>query len=156
MTIRYATPAAVVISVARCTAYYPANTKLEGGTTDRMGNPLKTLQQYLTGTADYVSVAADSSLPMPFGTNVRIPAIDVYYNKPILFVLCDTGGAFDRQGLTRIDICVDSPAESLRDILNDSHYIFWEVPASQLQDVAKMPGSKIPPKSTECPFVPDC
>src|SRR5437763_1687395 len=44
---------------ARGTGYYPANNPLEGGTRDRLGKPLHTLQDYLKGKAPWVSVAMD-------------------------------------------------------------------------------------------------
>ncbi len=51
---------------ARGTGYYPDKSALEGGFTDRVGKPLNTLQDYLSGKAPYVSVAMDSE-----GVSVR-------------------------------------------------------------------------------------
>ncbi len=44
------------------TGYYPSSSALEGGFNDRRGAPLRTLQQYLAGNADYVSVATPTPL----------------------------------------------------------------------------------------------
>jgi peptidoglycan hydrolase-like protein with peptidoglycan-binding domain len=89
---------------ARGTGYYPAATKLEGGAKDRLGNPLHTLQDYLSGKAPYVSVAMDSKA-FPYGTKLRIPELEAQYGRPIDFRVVDTGGAFRGQGTGRIDIC---------------------------------------------------
>src|SRR4051794_12677918 len=75
----------------RVTMYYkpfPGMTKRqkkrEGGATDMMGNPLYSLEEYLMGDAEYVSVARDHLAGPPgkdprfrtYGTRVRIPEID--------------------------------------------------------------------------------
>lgn len=111
----------VVAGQTYATAYCPK--KSEGGLNDRTGKPLQTLQQYLSGSAPYVSVAMDSALnkQYPYGTVIHIPALEKKYNggKPIEFHFVDTGGSFigtDRhpldgqakpRGLTAIDIATD-------------------------------------------------
>jgi len=91
---------------AKGTGYYPDSSALEGGFNDRHDKPLRTLQAFLGGEAEYVSVAMDKNLQIPYGTKLRIPEIEAAHgNKPIEFRVVDTGGAFTDKGYTRIDIC---------------------------------------------------
>ncbi|MEZ0227157.1 MAG: hypothetical protein ACAI25_00910 [Planctomycetota bacterium] len=99
------TPGSGATFVARGTGYYPANTLMEGGFFDRKGKKLRTLQQYLAGSADYVSVAMDSKA-FPYGTKLRIREFEQRYGRTIEFRVVDTGGAFKGTGTSRIDICV--------------------------------------------------
>lgn len=102
---------ATVTYQAKGTGYYPDASALEGGFTDRQGKPLRTLQDFLKGEVQYVSVAMDKDLKIPYGTTVTIPEIEASYKKPIEFRVVDTGGAFTGKGYTRIDICTaDEPA----------------------------------------------
>src|SRR5947208_1712125 len=61
--------------VSHGTGYYPSSSQLEGGFNDRQGKRLHTLQQYLAGSADYVSIAMDSSA-FKYGTRLRIHELD--------------------------------------------------------------------------------
>ena len=106
---------------AKASAYYPANTRQEGGPKDTRERKLNTLHDFLAGDATYVSVAMDKFQHIPYGTVVGIPELDAAYNKgkAIVFKVVDTGDAFDHKGFTRIDICVSSRAHSLDKVLND-------------------------------------
>lgn len=99
-------------------AYYPAPNQLEGGFKDTKEKKLKTLQQFLDGKADYVSVAMDKYAHIPYGTVVTIPEIEAKYKRPIEFRVVDTGGSFKHKGFTRIDICVKDLHASLDPVLN--------------------------------------
>src|SRR5690349_10993733 len=70
--------------VARGTGYYPDSSALEGGFVDRRGKKLRTLQQFLAGDADYVSVAMDSKA-FVYGQRLRIKELETKYGKPITF-----------------------------------------------------------------------
>ncbi|XP_046381018.1 uncharacterized protein LOC124152217 isoform X1 [Haliotis rufescens] len=103
---------------ARGTAYYPANNALEGGFVDMRGARLRTLQQYLAGSASYVSVAMDNHAGIAYGTAICIPEMNHRYNKHIVFKVVDTGSAFSGKGHGRIDICVSSQANSYDSTIN--------------------------------------
>ncbi len=103
---------------SRGTGYYPDASLLEGGFKDRRGKPLQTLQDFLKGQADYVSVAMDKNLEIPYGTMVTITEIEASYKKPIEFRVVDTGCAFTGQGYTRIDICTADRTASLDPAIN--------------------------------------
>jgi|GEM_PF-3003115 len=99
------------------TGYYPSSSALEGGFNDRRGTPLKTLQQYLAGNADYVSVAMDTNA-FVYGTKLRITEFEQRYGRPIEFRVVDTGGAFRGKGRSRMDICVQNYNASLDPTVN--------------------------------------
>lgn len=91
------------------TGYFPHNSRMEGGFTDRNGRPLRTLQAYLRGQAEYVSVAMDHlDRRLPYGTVVRIPDVERHFGRCIEFRVVDTGGRFKGRGTAKIDICNDS------------------------------------------------
>ena len=92
---------------AKGTGYYPSNSGVEGGFVDRKGKKLQTLQQFLAGTADYVSVAMDVNA-FGYGQHLRIKELDAKYGRAIDFRVVDTGGAFKNKGRTRMDICTAS------------------------------------------------
>ncbi|XP_067651089.1 uncharacterized protein [Haliotis asinina] len=103
---------------ARGTAYYPADNPLEGGFVDMRGARLRTLQQFLAGSASYVSVAMDNHAGIAYGTTICIPEMNQRYNKHIVFKVVDTGSAFYGKGHSRIDICVSSQANSYDATIN--------------------------------------
>ncbi len=103
---------------SRGTGYYPDPSPLEGGFKDRCGKPLQTLQDFLNGQADYVSVAMDKDLEIPYGTRVTIPEIESSYKKRIDFRVVDTGSAFTGKGYTRIDICTADRTASVDPAIN--------------------------------------
>lgn len=100
------------------TGYYPDNSAMEGGYVDRKGAKLRTLQDFLAGKADYVSVAMDKNMKIPYGTKLRIPELEKKYGRPIEFRVVDTGGAFTGKGNSRIDICTASKKDSLDSTIN--------------------------------------
>jgi len=107
---------------SRGTGYYPDSSPLEGGFVDRKGAPLRTLQQFLAGNAAYVSVAMDVNA-FRYGQRLRIRELEAKYNKPIVFRVVDTGGAFRNKGRTRIDICTKNNAASLDPTINGTLHI---------------------------------
>ena len=84
---------------------------------DRRDQPLRTLQDFLSGKANYVSVAMDSKA-FPYGTKLRIPELEAKYGKQIEFRVVDTGGAFVGKGTSRIDICTANKRASLDSVIN--------------------------------------
>lgn len=100
------------------TAYYPHNSKLEGGFKDKIGKQLRTLEDYLAGKAPYVSVAMDDRSGFKYGQKLRIPELEQKYGKQIPFRIVDTGGAFRGKGTSRIDICVANEKASNDPVIN--------------------------------------
>jgi hypothetical protein len=104
---------------ARLTAYWPfkpgmteAERRMEGGTKDRKGKPLITLEMHRADPAKYpyVSVAGDDAI-WPYGQRIAIDAF-----PGVVFRVVDTGGHFRGTnklyrvaGHEPLDICVDSP-----------------------------------------------
>ena len=93
----------------RLTEYYPFESSLnaeqrlmEGPKVDRRGKLLFPLEDYLQGTAPYVSLACDFKGGPPgnvkefhlYGYRVEIPFLSTRYGKQIEFRLVDTGGHF--------------------------------------------------------------
>jgi 3D (Asp-Asp-Asp) domain-containing protein len=107
---------------SRGTGYYPSSSALEGGFNDRIGKKLRTLQQFLSGNAEYVSVAMDKSA-FKYGTRLRIKEIDAKYGKAVIFRVVDTGGAFRGKGRSRIDVCVANRSASLDRTINGTLHI---------------------------------
>lgn len=107
---------------SRGTGYYPANNSLEGGFVDRRGARLRTLQQYLAGSADYVSVAMDSRA-FAYGQRLRIKELEAKYGRSIVFRVVDTGGAFRGKGRSRIDVCVANRSASVDPTINGTLHI---------------------------------
>lgn len=92
--------------LAKGTGYYPADDHLQGGFFDMRGKPLQTLQDFLAGRTNVVTVAMDNRAGIPYDTKVCIPELNRKYNKVIDFRVRDTGSAFFHKGHSRIDICV--------------------------------------------------
>ncbi|EAY02093.1 3D domain containing protein [Trichomonas vaginalis G3] len=89
------------------TGYYPDDSPMEGGYFDCLGNPLKTLQMYMAGSSNYVSLAVDKSI-IPLRSVVNI---DGYYRygSPVVFWACDVGGAIKGK---HVDICTANAREA--------------------------------------------
>lgn len=98
----------------RLTHYYPfaavteAEKKMEGGTKDRKSRPLRTVEDFLSGRSDYVSLAGDHTL-WPDGQKLLVP----WGDKTLVGRVVDTGGNFygskkviRAQGYEPIDVCV--------------------------------------------------
>lgn len=103
---------------ARLTGYWPYQKglsdtarKMEGGTNDRKGKPLITLEQHLKDPVryPYVSVAGDTDV-WPYGQRIELDAW-----PGVVFRVVDTGGHFRGAGKVYrmvgyepLDICVES------------------------------------------------
>jgi len=102
--------------------YFPDPSRMEGGFNDRLGRPLRTLQDYLRGLAPYVSVAMDPAA-FPYGTRLRIRELEARYGRRIEFRVVDTGGAFRGRGTARMDICTANRTASIDATINGPlHY----------------------------------
>lgn len=98
------------------THYYPwdvhtdAERKMEGAPVDRKKNPLHTVEDFLAGKSNYVSLAGDYTL-WPYGQKVIVPWGDHSLTGRVV----DTGGHFHGLGKVfrvigaePIDVCVFS------------------------------------------------
>lgn len=96
------------------THYYPwdvrtdAERKMEGAPVDRKKNPLHTVEDYLAGKSDHVSLAGDYTI-FPYGQKMLIP----WGDKTLVGRVTDTGGHFHGMGKVfrvmgaePIDVCV--------------------------------------------------
>lgn len=118
----------------RLTGYWPfaatdAERRLEGGVHDRKGRPLHTVEDFLAGRSDHVSLSGDDAA-WPYGQKVIIPWTD---GRTIVGRVTDTGGSF--RGINKkyrvlgrepIDVCVASrstkvPAEVTARIVRGDH-----------------------------------
>jgi hypothetical protein len=107
------------------TGYFPEDSAMEGGFRDRVGRPLRSLQDYLKGKARYVSVAMDhTDKRLPYGTVLRIPALELEFHRCIEFRVVDTGGRFVGKGTKKVDICNDNREHSLAGYTNGMADVF--------------------------------
>ncbi len=92
------------------TGYSPNEGTIGGGPIDPRQNKIRTLQQYLAGQADYVSVAMDLDSKAQYGQEISIPELDAAYNggQHIPFRVVDNGGKFNHKtGTSALDIATD-------------------------------------------------
>lgn len=109
---------------ARVTGYWPfqaglsaAERKMEGAPVDRKGAPLHTIEDFLAGKSDHVSVSGDYTV-FPYGQKILIP----WGNTTLTGRVTDTGSHFHGilkvfriPGREPLDLCV---ASSQTPILN--------------------------------------
>ncbi|XP_072384248.1 uncharacterized protein [Diabrotica undecimpunctata] len=96
------------------TAYYPDynDQDHEHGYQDKQGKKLRTLQDYLDNRADFVTLAMDETIGIPYGTKVCIPELNQQYGHRILLEVRDSSYDLSGNGFTRADICVRSEVDS--------------------------------------------
>ncbi|XP_057659004.1 uncharacterized protein LOC130895618 [Diorhabda carinulata] len=96
------------------TAYYPdyTNSDQENGYQDMKGKKLRTLQDYIDNRADFVTLAMDKKLSIPYGTRVCIPELNEHFGHRILLEVRDTSYELTGTGYNRADICVRSEIDS--------------------------------------------
>lgn len=103
--------------VTRGSAYWPSTSTMQGGSVDRHGAHLRTLQSFLAGRAPYVSVAMDGNV-FGYGQRLRIRELETRYGMPIPFRVVDGGRALANKGRSRIEICVANMAASMDMTIN--------------------------------------
>ena len=134
--------------LAQLSAYWPAATpdeeKEEGGSTDIRDRPLHSLQDYLSGNAPFVSVAADMS-QIEYNEPIEIKELNEKYGRKIDFRVCDALHADlvrkgKGTGTRRLDIRVASRKDGLADSVNSwVHYRRLSPPSGAI--VAEVPKS---------------
>jgi hypothetical protein len=103
----------------KLTGYYPDSSAMEGGFKTRYGDPLSTLQGFLSGKHKHVSVALDQDLGR-VKRKMCSPELSKAYGKQLPLFVEDTGGAFRGKGYSRADICVANRAESFKAAVNST------------------------------------
>ncbi len=104
----------------RLTGYWPFSAtagerKMEGGLKDRKGNPLHTVEDFLAGKSDHVSLSGDDAV-WPYGQKLMIPWKETPAGTVMITGrVTDTGGHFRGAGKVYrvvgyepIDVCVAS------------------------------------------------
>ncbi|XP_018336436.1 uncharacterized protein LOC108744947 isoform X2 [Agrilus planipennis] len=102
-------------------AYYPKyNYEIdnEEDIKDDNGQTLQTLQDYLDDRADFVTLAMDKKLKLPYGTPVCIPELNEHFGHKIRFEIRDSGSDLDNMGFHRVDVCVRSEIDSYDKYVN--------------------------------------
>jgi len=104
---------------------------MEGAPVDRKGAPLHTVEDFLAGRADHVSVSGDYEI-FPYGQKILIP----WGDKTIIGRVTDTGGHFHGAGKVYrvvgrepLDVCV----ESSKTVIPDRDATVTIVPGDNLQ-----------------------
>ena len=82
--------------------------------------------------AEFVTVAMDKSLNIPYGKSVCIPEINAHFRRYIKFEVRDTNEDIT-DGYRRLDICVRSEADFYDNIVNleNATLIFWSEVVNQ-------------------------
>ncbi|XP_023030111.1 uncharacterized protein [Leptinotarsa decemlineata] len=102
------------------TAYYPDYTDQdhEQGYQDKHGQKLRTLQDYVDNRAEFVTLAMDSMLDIPYGTKVCIPELNEHFGHRILLEVNDSSFDLKGSGYMRADICVRTEIDSYDEAVN--------------------------------------
>lgn len=110
------------------TAYYPDfdDEDHESGYHDKEGNALKTLQDFVDDRNQYVTVAMDPNLNIPYGSAICIPELNKHFGHRIRFRVCDSSSDLLGTGYGRADICVRSEVDSYDINVNRRATLFFE------------------------------
>ncbi|KRT78150.1 hypothetical protein AMK59_8101, partial [Oryctes borbonicus] len=95
------------------TAYFPSyDEDYEDGLLDMKGVPLRTLQDFLDDRNQYVTLAMDKKLRIPYGSPICIPELNQHFGHRIRIQVRDTSSELTGTGYSRADICVRSETDS--------------------------------------------
>ncbi|KAK9875861.1 hypothetical protein WA026_009648 [Henosepilachna vigintioctopunctata] len=96
------------------TAYYPDffDEDNEKGYQDARGHKLRTMQDYIDDRTNYVTLAMDAKLNIPYGTKACIPELNQHFGHRVVFEVRDSSSDLYGSGFTRADICVRSEIDS--------------------------------------------
>ncbi|KAJ6640116.1 hypothetical protein Bhyg_12865 [Pseudolycoriella hygida] len=101
------------------TAYYPS---IENNDPkeylDTKGHALATLQDFLAGKIDFVTVSMDEGLKIPYGTPICIPQLNAHYRRQINLQVRDSANNVKGRRYRRVDICVQSESDSYDPVVN--------------------------------------
>lgn len=91
-------------------AYYP---DLEDGELyDKNGEILNTLQDFLDFRAQFITLAMDENLKIPYATPVCIPELNKHFGHRLRIEIRDSSVDLKGMGFKRADICVRSESDS--------------------------------------------
>jgi hypothetical protein len=127
------------------TSYFPENSALQGGFTDRFGKCLQTVSDYLEGRSSFVSIAMDYTEQelIPDYTILKIPEIGREFgDENMLFCKVDTGGSFVGHRTSRIDICAPNRDIAYNRIGKRQRQKIIKTSMSCREDHAKLPACK--------------
>lgn len=127
------------------TSYFPENSALQGGFTDRFGKCLQTVSDYLEGRSSFVSIAMDYTEQelIPDFTILKIPAIGAEFgDENMLFCKVDTGGSFIGHRTNRVDICAPNRDIAYNRIGKRQRQKIIKTSMSCREDHAKLPACK--------------
>ncbi|KAK5645385.1 hypothetical protein RI129_006685 [Pyrocoelia pectoralis] len=100
-------------------AYFPANLEDEDDSfRDIKGKRLRSLQDYLDNRSEFVTLAMDEKLGLPYGTNVCIPELNTYFKRYLKFQVRDSGTDLMGMGYKRADIFVRTEVDSYDTVVN--------------------------------------
>ncbi|KAF5298173.1 hypothetical protein FQA39_LY02597 [Lamprigera yunnana] len=100
-------------------AYFPLLQEDDDKTyRDMNGRKLKSLQEYLDKKSEYITLAMDGSLGVPYGTRVCIPELNKQFNYYLNFEVRDNGTNLVDMGYKRADIFVRTEMDSYDSTVN--------------------------------------
>lgn len=75
-------------------------------------------QEYIDNRAEFVTLAMDENLKIPYGTRVCIPELNKHFGHRIILEVRDS--SFDLKGssYSRADICVRTEIDSYDEVVN--------------------------------------
>ncbi|KAB0795473.1 hypothetical protein PPYR_12312 [Photinus pyralis] len=107
-------------------AYFAANSEADT-LCDIKGKKLRSLQDYLDDRSDFVTLAMDEKLGLPYGTKVCIPEFDTHYRQHVKFEVRDQGTNLKGMGYKRADVFVRSEMDSYDTTVNNKvTLVFWK------------------------------
>ncbi|KAF5306992.1 hypothetical protein FQR65_LT07215 [Abscondita terminalis] len=100
-------------------AYFPSDEDDDDKIySDIKGKKLRSLQEYLDNRSDYISLAMDESLGIPYGTKVCIPEMNKHFGYYLNFEVRDNGTDLLGMGYQRADVFVRSEMDSYDAVVN--------------------------------------
>ncbi|XP_014205184.1 uncharacterized protein LOC106637068 [Copidosoma floridanum] len=98
---------------ATLAAYYPDfDSEFESDYLDAKGKKLRTLQDFIDGRAEFVTVAMDNVPKLKYGEKVCVPELNEHFGRVINLQIRDYNMDLQGKGYTRLDICVRTEADS--------------------------------------------
>ncbi|XP_045479493.1 uncharacterized protein LOC123684320 [Harmonia axyridis] len=96
------------------TAYYPDydDEDNQKGYQDSKGHKLRTLQDYIDDRTNYVTLAMDETLNIPYGTKACIPELNQHFGHRVIFEVRDTSSDSKGSRYKRAEICVRTEIDS--------------------------------------------
>lgn len=87
------------------------------------------LQDFLANRSDFVTVAMDTGLRLPYGTRLCVPPLNRHYGRLVPLQVRDTDADLDGQRFGQVDVCVISEADSYQATVNTAGVQLYAKPA---------------------------